>query len=213
MTFIDRVPMYPGRVRLVPVPGQENTFDMIRADEPLIEGTPLNKALFDGIDAEMTALRQLVSDTVFSISQRVSLENVAVGTEIGLYENGVLVPFIKIKNSYEGDSGSLVMRKNCVTKMPLMNPGDTKYENCRADLWLTNEYFQTLDEATKAVALEATFSVRVTEGSSSFTDYIGRKVFLLSSYEHSTPPSSDISYEGEQIAYFNSSQRRTAMDV
>lgn len=40
----DRVPLYPGRVKLVPVPGQENTYDMTRADQPTQEGTPLNKA-------------------------------------------------------------------------------------------------------------------------------------------------------------------------
>lgn len=40
----DRVPLYPGRVRLTPVSGQANTYDMIRADEPQEPGTPLNKA-------------------------------------------------------------------------------------------------------------------------------------------------------------------------
>lgn len=40
----DRIPLYPGRVMLTPVPGQENTFDMVRADSPTQEGTPLNKA-------------------------------------------------------------------------------------------------------------------------------------------------------------------------
>lgn len=40
----DRVPLYPGRVMLTPVPGQENIFDMVRADSPTQEGTPLNKA-------------------------------------------------------------------------------------------------------------------------------------------------------------------------
>lgn len=40
----DRVPLYPGRVKLTPVSGQENTYDMVRADEPTQEGTPLNKA-------------------------------------------------------------------------------------------------------------------------------------------------------------------------
>lgn len=38
----DRVSLYPGRVKLVPVAGQENTYDMVRADEPTQEGTPLN---------------------------------------------------------------------------------------------------------------------------------------------------------------------------
>lgn len=40
----DRVPLHPGRVKLAPVAGEENTFDMTRADAPTQEGTPLNKA-------------------------------------------------------------------------------------------------------------------------------------------------------------------------
>ena len=40
----DRVPTYPGRVKLTPVLGQENTYEMVRVDEPTQEGTPLNKA-------------------------------------------------------------------------------------------------------------------------------------------------------------------------
>ena len=39
----DRVPRYPGRVTLTPVSGQVNTYDMVRADQPEQEGTPLNK--------------------------------------------------------------------------------------------------------------------------------------------------------------------------
>lgn len=40
----DRVPIYPGRVKMTPVAGQANTFDMVRADDPTQAGTPLNKA-------------------------------------------------------------------------------------------------------------------------------------------------------------------------
>ena len=29
---IDRIPTYPGRVKMTPVAGQENTYDMVRAD-------------------------------------------------------------------------------------------------------------------------------------------------------------------------------------
>ena len=39
----DRLSKYPGRVKLTPVDGQANTFDMIRADEPEEAGTPINK--------------------------------------------------------------------------------------------------------------------------------------------------------------------------
>lgn len=46
---IDRIPLYPGRVKLIPVSGQANTYDLVRADEPVVVGTPINKALFDSI--------------------------------------------------------------------------------------------------------------------------------------------------------------------
>ncbi len=39
----DRTPQYPGRIRLVPVPGQDNVYDMTRADSPIADGTPINK--------------------------------------------------------------------------------------------------------------------------------------------------------------------------
>lgn len=42
----DRIPLYPGRVKMTPVAGQSNTFDMVRADDPTQAGTPLNKATF-----------------------------------------------------------------------------------------------------------------------------------------------------------------------
>ena len=43
----DRIPTYPGRVKMTPVAGQANTYDMVRADEPLEPGTPINKVLLD----------------------------------------------------------------------------------------------------------------------------------------------------------------------
>ena len=49
VTFRNRVSKYPGRVRMIPVAGQANTYDMVRADEPTEEGTPLDKNAFDSI--------------------------------------------------------------------------------------------------------------------------------------------------------------------
>lgn len=40
----DRISLYPGRVTLTPVSGQDNTYDMERADSPTQEGTALSKA-------------------------------------------------------------------------------------------------------------------------------------------------------------------------
>ena len=57
VTMQDRVPTYPNRVILNPVAGQENTYDIVRADEPQQEGTPLNKAtLLDDTTAEKLGL-------------------------------------------------------------------------------------------------------------------------------------------------------------
>lgn len=47
--IVDRVPLYPGRITLEPVEGYENTYDMVRADEPRVTGTPINKATLDSI--------------------------------------------------------------------------------------------------------------------------------------------------------------------
>ena len=43
----DRVSSYPGRVKLTPVAGQTNTYDLVRADQPTEAGTPLTAALFN----------------------------------------------------------------------------------------------------------------------------------------------------------------------
>lgn len=54
----DRVSLYPGRVKLEPVAGQANLYDLTRADQPTQEGTALNKAnlLSDATAAAIKAL-------------------------------------------------------------------------------------------------------------------------------------------------------------
>ena len=72
----DRVPLYPGRVKLTPVAGQENVYDMVRADQPTQEGTPLNKNSL--LKDATAALFQLSGDTalpdkVFEILSKAAL--------------------------------------------------------------------------------------------------------------------------------------------
>lgn len=43
----NRESLYPGRVKLTPVDAANGIYDMIRADDPQEEGTPLNKKLLD----------------------------------------------------------------------------------------------------------------------------------------------------------------------
>lgn len=49
----DRVPTYPGRMKLSRADGTVEYVTMERADAPTEEGTPINKALFDSIKADM----------------------------------------------------------------------------------------------------------------------------------------------------------------
>lgn len=77
---LDRVPKYPGRVKLAPVAGQANTYDMIRADEPIVEGTPINKVLFDSITN--------VAEAILGVS------NWTPGAD-GRYKQTVSVPIVK----------------------------------------------------------------------------------------------------------------------
>ena len=47
--FKDRIPLYPGRLQLMPVEGAANLFYLTMADEPTEPGTPINKEAFNSI--------------------------------------------------------------------------------------------------------------------------------------------------------------------
>ena len=72
--FKDRIPTYPGRIKLTPVNGQPDLFDMERVDEPIEIGTPIDKAAFDSIAlSRLTGryyLPTVTSRTVFESSLR-----------------------------------------------------------------------------------------------------------------------------------------------
>ena len=79
----DRVPLYPGRVKLTPVSGQANTYDMVRADEPTQEGTPLNKAtLLKDATAERFGLNPQTA-TVDDVLNRVLPSQIIVNAPTG----------------------------------------------------------------------------------------------------------------------------------
>lgn len=202
----DRAPTYPGRVTMTPVAGQPNTYDMVRADEPTENGTPVNKALFDSIAADMAALQKNINDSLFAITQRVALSTLAVGAEVGLYENGVLTPFILVMKNYEGTGRNLVVRKNCFSMEPMMASGDDYYENSKVDRWLNEEYITYLDGVTQMALANITIKSGDAYG---FKD-LSRKAFLLSTSEYGMVPV-DSRYEGSTIQYFlNNNERKIA---
>lgn len=52
--FSDRVVQYPGRIKLTPVSGQENTYDVTRAEGTITTvGTPFNASTFNGLVAQI----------------------------------------------------------------------------------------------------------------------------------------------------------------
>lgn len=61
---VDRVSTYPGRIRLIPVAGQDGVYDMVRADEPTVVGTVVDKALFDSIVADISGKLSLKGGTM-----------------------------------------------------------------------------------------------------------------------------------------------------
>lgn len=74
--MVDRVPLYPGRVKMTPVSGQANIYDMERADQPTQAGTQLNKttllkdstaALYGLTDATPDDVFQKLGDSAFSV--------------------------------------------------------------------------------------------------------------------------------------------------
>ena len=60
VNWVDRVPTKPGRVRLMPVEGDSNLYDMTREDAPQVEGTPLNAANLNAMQ-EGTGLTENVT--------------------------------------------------------------------------------------------------------------------------------------------------------
>lgn len=100
----DRVAQYPGRVRLLPVDGEENLYDMELADEPVKEGTKLNKAslLTDAVAkryklSAASAVPNDVLDMLFDItSAGNALIKITAKTSAGAVAPGVP---LKIGNS------------------------------------------------------------------------------------------------------------------
>ena len=116
----DRIPTHVGRVKLVPVAGQTNVYDMEMADDPVEVGTPLNKATFltDATAALFGLTDAAVPDDVFALLSQ-NRARMAFGdyTGTGTYgsSNAVTLTFpfapklvvvLSENSSYFGPSGS-----------------------------------------------------------------------------------------------------------
>lgn len=210
---VDRVPTYPGRVKMTPVAGQENTYDMVRADDPTETGTPVNRMLFESIRNDLTALQVNVSDIINNHAYKTTIGNIITGTEFVLHEGGISVPFIKLTSEYGGTARCLVIRKN-IYKTDTLSTSAQKnnYENNKTDVWLNDEDdgYLSLLEPTVLGKLSA---VPVETAAGTYPKAmktIQRKVFLLSRNELGFWQDNSNLYEGQPVAYFDTDNRRVA---
>lgn len=169
-----------------------------------IEGNALELYNTKAELSAFSALQHSVDDTLFAISQLTQLGNLAIGTEFGLYENGVLTPFIKLHNNYEGSGRVLAVRKDAVKRDSLYNANDQYYDGSKQDVWLNNVYITTLDVATQNVLSNTNVEVMTNVGEG----YISRKAFILSLTEYNQYSSYAPTSIGSSIVYFNSNARR-----
>jgi hypothetical protein len=202
--FKDRIATYPGRVKLTPVDGQTDTFDMVRADVPIESGTPVNKALFDGITGRIEDAIQVIDNKIFEMTQRVEVGNLSVGASFGLYENGVLVPYYKLENNYGGSGRVLVVRANLTHIAVLYNQDYPYYANNSVDPWMNGEFLARLDSATQNVISEVGIDAIGVMG----VQTLYRKVFLLSLQEYQAYGVAEAL--GQASPMFNSKAKRVA---
>lgn len=137
----DRVPLYPGRVTLTLVAGQENTFDMARADQPTQEGTPLNKAtlLKDTTAAKFGKDTGAVPDDVLDVLSKSILAD--GGNLVDVLGNMVDIPLKQIAGAasieigtYTGTGATtLTLKTNGKPKIMLLCEeifGESHYPHC-----------------------------------------------------------------------------------
>lgn len=122
----DRVPLYPGRVKLTPVSGQENVYDMVRADQPTQEGDPLNKSTFLtdstaslyglGVDSVPDEVFQIIhektekfGDIIFETTSYVGLGSPRTGITINFTNYPVLVMIFPTRPYYGYQDGGFVI--------------------------------------------------------------------------------------------------------
>lgn len=96
----DRVPGNAGRVIMTPVAGQANTYDMVRADDPSIPGTPLNRGTFMAMQG-FTPCR-----TVFSADGKTITETGDTGVKVTAFNSDG-----SITETFTGNNGTVITKR------------------------------------------------------------------------------------------------------
>lgn len=225
----DRVPLYPGRVTLTPVSGQANTFDLVRADQPTQEGTPINKAslLKDTTAALFGKTNAAVPDDILNLLSKSALAQIkekytkttigalAVGKTITLNVSGTAKEFIVVHqgkpSAMYDDScdGSWLLMKDIYENRAWDSSNNNSYKASPIHSYLNSTFFGLLNsniqEAVKQVKIPY---VNGTGGSAvaSGANGLPAKIFLLSGYEvgWSTSDNQNFPQDGAKLSYFES---------
>jgi len=98
VNVIDRVSGNAGRVMLIPVAGQINVYDMVRADNPSEVGTPINRTL-------LMAMQGFVAGkTTFNADGSIT-ETGADGTKVTVFKTDG-----SIEETFTGINGSSIKK-------------------------------------------------------------------------------------------------------
>ena len=227
----DREPTYPGRVTLTPVYGLANTYDMERADRPLQQGTPINKAslLKDATAALFGKTNAAVPDDILSLLSKSMMAQITgkytkttigaltVGSTITLNVSGVPREFIVVHqgkpSSLYDDScgGTWLLMKDIYENRVWQSGNINKYESSDINTYLNSTFLNLFDSIIKDSIKQVKIPYRQGGGSGG-TDQSGAnglpvKIFLLSGYEvgWTTSDNSYLPVDGAKLDYFTAS--------
>lgn len=226
----DRIPLYPGRVTMTPVAGQANTFDMVRADDPTQEGTPLNKAtlLKDATAALYGLGTGAVPDDVLSLLSKsviahigekptkTTIGTLAVGETIKLNIGGTAKEFIVVHqgkpSSLYDDScdGTWLLMKDIYEDHVWGIAGNNIYEQSDIHDYLNNAFLPLLDgnikDAVKQVKIPYWKTGIIIAPDHGGVHDLPTKIFLLSGYEVGLTTSDNQYFpqDGAKLSYFES---------
>lgn len=222
----DREPTYPGRVTLTPVYGLANTYDMERADQPLQEGTPLNKAsLLKDATAELFGkTNAAVPDDILNLLSKsvlaqmagkyakTTIGTIAVGETITLNVSGTPKEFIVVHqgkpSSLYDDScnGTWLLMKDIYENRAWHSSNSNSYKASTIHSYLNSTFLGLLDSNIQEVVKQVKIPyVNGTGGSAvaSGANGLPAKIFLLSGYEVGIGGAIDVPQDGAKLDYFN----------
>ena len=140
-------------------------------------------------------------------SAGIMLGDIAEGQLVKINENGTPVEFYVAKHDYEsalnGSGRTLLVRKDCYSKMKWNSSGGSRYSGSSIDTWLNSSYKALLESNCQSLIGNTKFYYTPCNGDSNITT-LSRGVFLLSVAELNSIPSGNgyINTEGSALPIY-----------